>query len=78
MSFRPNFCDCRGSVRPPYYIEDGKRMCGLCMKPRLPLPSDPVALLLTDPEIDIDRKTGKISKEHMENCCGCALCERRD
>lgn len=24
---------------------------------------------------DIDLKTGKLTKEHLENCSGCALCE---
>jgi len=24
---------------------------------------------------DVDPKTGKISQEHQEECCGCSLCE---
>ena len=30
---------------------------------------------ITNPNIDIDEKTGRISKEHSDNCSGCALCE---
>ena len=69
------FCSCRG-IRPPYYVREGQKICGLCMKPRLPLPADPVAILLTDP--DIDPKTGKLTPDHMEDCNGCALCEPGD
>jgi hypothetical protein len=25
---------------------------------------------------DIDNKTGKLSREHLDNCSGCSLCER--
>ncbi len=48
--FVSKFCDCRGGLRPPYYVKGDKKICGLCNKPRLPLPSDPVAILLTEHE----------------------------
>lgn len=29
-------------------------------------------------EADIDEKTGKVSREHLDNCSGCDLCEGQD
>jgi hypothetical protein len=46
--FVSKFCNCRRGPRPPFYVRNDKKICGLCNKPRLPLPSDPVAILLTE------------------------------